>query len=250
MRITTSKFTIGMALAVLFGTALLGACAGNGSASTLRDVNNPDQETIMVTGTGQATGTPDLAIVTLGVEVGDSDLQAALDQVNKDMRAVSAALGDVGIAQKDMQTSAFDVRQEQPRDPQTGEPTGEITFIVTNLLTVQVHEIDQVGEVVGAALDAGANQVSNLSFTFEDANALESQARQLAAQNARDKAEELADALGVSVGTPIQIQETGAAPRPQTLQPEAALAAGGGPVISPGQLSVNVQVSVTFRLEP
>ncbi len=248
MKTRTSKLAAALGAVVLMGSALLSACAQNGTASALSGVNNSNQETIIVTGTGQAKGTPDLAIVTLGVEVRNSDLGTALDQVDSKMSAVSSALGDMGIAQKDMQTSTFDVRQEQPRNPQTGELTGEITFVVTNLLTAQIHEIDQVGEVVGAALDAGANEVTNLSFTFQDSQALESEARKLAAQNAQDKANELADALGVTVGPPIQIQESGVSPLPLTVQAQPTLG-GGGPAISPGQLSVTVQVSVTFQLE-
>jgi uncharacterized protein YggE len=249
MNMRNSRLAAALGAAMLVGSALLSACAPNGSASALSEVNNSNQDTIVVTGTGQAKGTPDLAIVTLGVEARDSDLQTALDQVNSKMSAVSSALSDMGIAQQDMQTSTFDVRQEQPRNPQTGELTGEITFVVTNLLTAQIHQIDQAGEVVGAALDAGANEVTNLSFTFQDSQELESEARKMAAQNAQDKANELAAALGVSVGPPIQIQETGATPRPETVQAQAALG-GGGPTISPGQLSVTVQVSVTFRLQP
>jgi uncharacterized protein YggE len=249
MRMRTHKLTLGMAVLVLLGSTALSACATNGGASSLADVDNADQETIVVIGTGQASGVPDLAIVTLGVEVRGTDLQAALDQVSQKMAAISAALSDMGIAEKDMQTSTYDVRQEQPRNPQTGELTGEITFVATNLLTVQIRNIDQAGEVVGAALNAGANEVTSLSFTFEDPQALESEARQMAAENAQHKAQELADALGVSVGAPIQIQESGAVPQPGVVQAQAALG-GGGPVISPGQLFVSVQVSVTFRLEP
>lgn len=239
-----------LVLLSLSATLLLGACARPGSAAPAAQQQEGVQEIITVTGIGEVRGTPDLAVVTLGVEVRDEDLQSALDQVNATMTEVTEALTEEGIDDEDMQTQAFDVRQEKPRDPQTGEPTGETTFVVSNLLNVQIRDIDEVGEFVGAALDAGANQVVNLNFALEDPASLRSQARQLAAENALDKAEELADALGVRAGPPLQIREGGTVrPQIEAVEAEAALGRGGGPVISPGQLSISVHVSVTFQLE-
>jgi uncharacterized protein YggE len=240
----------GLILLTLVGGLLLSACAVEGSAAPGRQQDDGLEELIVVTGTGEVQGAPDLGVVTLGVEVRDEDLQTALDQVNEIMSDVTDAISDEGIDDEDMQTQAFDVRQEEPRDPETGELTGDTSFVVSNLLNVHIRDIDQVGEIVGAALDAGANRVVDLNFALEDLAGLRSQARRLAAENARDKAEELAQALGVTAGPPLQIRESAAvSPQIEAFEAEAALGRGGGPVISPGQLSVRAQVSVTFRLE-
>ncbi len=208
-----------------------------------------DARTLTVTGTGDASGTPDVAYIQLGVEIRDADITAAVEQANSTMDEVRAALANQGIPAEDMQTAQFNVSQDQPRDPQTGEITGAATYIVTNMLQVKVSDIAQIGPAIQAALDAGANQVYGLTFGLNDPNALLSDARANAVADAQARAEDLASAFGVTLGGPLRITEGGQggqSPQPYALQAQGI--GGGGPSISPGQLSVTVQVSVTFEI--
>jgi uncharacterized protein YggE len=232
----------------LMGAVLLSACAPAGPQAAA----TPQPHTIAVTGEGQAFGAPDVANVSLGVSVTNTDVGAAVSQANDVMNRITSALGSLGIDTKDIQTTYYNVWPEQPINPQTGEPSGPTKYHVDSTLQVKVRKIDQTGAVIQKALDSGANTVNGLSFSIDDPKPLQSQARKAAVDDARQRAAELAAALGVTVGDPISVSETiNAVPQPQIFAAEAAKGLGGGGVpVSTGQLSVDVQVEVTFALKP
>lgn len=214
------------------------------------DIPQPGgQRTISVTGTGTASGSPDIAFIELGVEIRDANIGTAVEQSNTTMDAVIAALSEFGIPAENIQTTQFSVWQDQPVDPATGLPAEEFTYVVTNIVRIRVTQIDQISDVIQTALDAGANRVFGLTFGLDDPAALESTARDQAVADARVRAEALAAAFGVALGEPLSITE-GFLNQPGPLFARAEGLGGGGPSISEGQLSVQVQVTVTFAIAP
>ena len=205
--------------------------------------------TITVTGTGSASGTPDIAVVQLGVELRNTDLGEALASVNTTMDAVIAALEAQGIAREDIQTANFSVYQDAGVQPLGAEAASELRFVVSNIVSVKVRDLSQISAVIQAALDAGANNVHGLNFGLDDPDALESEARALAVADAQARAQALADAFGVTLGAPLRIEEgvSGAIPLPRLATMEAAVGSAA-PVISEGQLSVTMQVTVVFEI--
>lgn len=248
-RMQRSALPILVGLSIL-GGLVLGACGG--TTPTAGSAIQPREHTIAVTGQGEAYGEPDVANVSLGVSITNADVGRAVSQANQTMADISKALGEIGIDAKDIQTTNYNVWPQQKVDPQTGESDGSTIYHVDSSLQVKVREIGQAGQVIQKALDAGANSVNGLSFGIDDPKPLESEARTAAIDDARQRASELADALGVKVGDPIQVDEsTSGGPVPYALGAEAAKGLGGGQVpISTGQLSVSVQVNVTFQLLP
>lgn len=236
------------AVLAVVGAMLLGAC---GSALP-QAAATPQPHTIVVTGEGQAFGEPDIAYVSLGVSATNVDVGLAVSQANDAMDRITAALGSLGIDAKDIQTTYYNVWPEQPINPETGEAAGPTKYHVDSTLQVKVRQIDQAGDVIQKALDSGANTVNGLSFSIDDPKPLQTEARKAAVDDARQRATELASALGVSVGDPMTVSETiNAVPQPQVFAAEAAKGLGGGGVpISTGQLSVDIQVQVTFALNP
>jgi len=217
----------------------------------------PDQaaRTIQVTGTGSASGSPDVVLVQLGVQLFATDLGQALSDANATMDAVIAALTEQGIAAEDIRTTNFSIYQEgsyPPPQPMEGEqqPETQSRYVVNNVVEVKVRDLSQISAVLQAALDAGANNVYGLTFGLEDAAALEAEARTLAVEDARARAQALADAFGLEVGDPISIRE-GGQDQPGFRAFDAAAGLGGaGPVISEGQLAVTMQVTVVFEMVP
>jgi uncharacterized protein YggE len=239
-----------LALSVV-GAQVLGACGAAAPAAAPAPTPAAPEHTIEVTGQGQAFGAPDVAYVSLGISVTNADVGQAVSRANQVMADITKALGQAGIDPKDIQTTNYNVWPEQKTDPVTNEPSGPPVYHVDSSLQVKVREITNAGKAIQMGLDAGANTVNGLSFGIDDPKPLQSQARASAIDDARQKASELADALGVKLGNPIQVNET-SGPSPVALKAiDAAQALGGGQVpISTGQLSVSVSVDVTFELLP
>jgi uncharacterized protein YggE len=234
--------------------AALGVLALSGCASPA--VAQPTSETphtISVTGNGVAYGTPDLATVQIGVQSRSPDAGQAVDENTGRMNALVAALKGLGLEEKDIQTTNFSVYPQQDYDPQTGQPTGKVTYIVDNTVSLTVRDLNQVGEVLGQATGAGANNIYGISFGVSDPAKLEADARAKAMADAKARAEQLAQAAGVTLDTPMTISEyLSGGPIPYAVD-NVALADGRGsaaPVpVSAGQLQVNMQVNVTYIIK-
>ena len=210
---------------------------------------NSVANTISVGGVGEASGTPDMAIIELGVDMSAEDVGTAFTQVNDVMAAITAALSDLGIDEKDIQTSSFNIYTQDNYSPD-GQITGR-SYRAQNTVRITVHDVAQTADVINAAVGAGANNVYNLTFGVADTAELEAQARVDAVANARERAEQLATALGLAVGAPISIAENiGGSIGPQPLFAAAnfAVAEAGGAQINQGQFAVTVQVAVVFAL--
>ncbi len=247
---------VAIAMALVTGCA---AIAGGGGGGVPVPTPQPGAgylpNTISVSGYGEATGAPDIAYVMLGVNVVDPDVGDAVVKAGQAMQRVQEAMEQAGVAPEDIQTVNYSVWPEDRYDPQTGQPTGERVYHVDNMLNIKVRDLDQVGEIIEAGLSAGANAVNGLSFGVEDTKALEEEARREAVSDARARAEQIAETLGVKLGAPVMVTEGyGSFPIP-TYYPMVAADAmgvgGGGAAapISPGQLTVSMGVSVVFSID-
>lgn len=207
-------------------------------------------DTISVSGVGEAFGRPDLATVQVGVSVTNADVGDAVAESNARMEAITAALVEMGVSAGDIQSTNFSVWPEDRYDPQTGQPTGERVYHVDSTVVAKVRQIDRAGEAIEVALDAGANNVYGLGFSIDDTADLEAQARALAIEDARERAEQLAEEFGVGLGEVVTINEASYGP-PMTYSPAVGGMGGGGgaPPISEGTLALNVTVNVTYAIE-
>lgn len=205
---------------------------------------------ITVTGYGSAFGAPDIVMLGLGVEIVNTDIVAAMDETTARMNAVTDALKAGGVAAEDIRTDHYSIYQDYGYSPAPmGETPGQPQYRVSVGVTVTVRETETVGELLAAAVQAGANMVNYLQFDIEDRAGLEAEARNLAVADAQSRADLLAAALGLSVGEPLTITEGG------NVYPVPGLGGGGGAAyaeaapISQGTLRVDMQVTITFALQ-
>ena len=209
-----------------------------------------DRRIVTVVGIGKASATPDIARVTLGVDVIKPQLNPALAEVNTKTANVIAAIKKVGIADKDIRTLEFSVFPQQSYGP-TGP--GPITgYRVTNSVRVTVRDLSKVGALLDSATNVGANTVSNLTFTLEDDATMQTDARTNAIKDAKTKAVALAKEAGVELGQVMMISEAATSSPFPILQNSAMAAAqngGGGAEIAPGLQDISVQVQVTYELK-
>lgn len=196
--------------------------------------------TIRVTGRAHHEVAPDQATITLGVHDRARTARAATDANNEHMARITAALRSRGIAERDIQTSMFQVNEDYDA---RGRVNG---FVVTNLVTITVDDLKRTGEILDAAVSAGANQVHGVSFGLADPHGSEQQALEQAMADARKRGEVLAKSAAGSLGDVIGI-DTVYAP---TFQPRVfgSMAEGADVPISPGTLESDVEVTVLFAL--
>jgi uncharacterized protein YggE len=209
----------------------------------------PFRRTVTVVGMGRASAAPDIARVTLGADVISKSLSAAVSDVNQRTTAITAALREQGVEDRDIRTAEFNVFPQQEYGPNGPGPiTG---YRVVNLMRVTIRDLDKAGDILEQAVAAGANNVQGLTFTIEDARPVEAEARRDAMADARFKAEALAGDAGVQVGPVLTISEivSGGGPIPLAVMQAAEGMGGGGVSVSPGMQDVSVQVQVTYALE-
>jgi uncharacterized protein YggE len=203
--------------------------------------------TVSVSGHGSVNVPPDTASVTIGVDVIKRTLDEAQETATVQATAVIEALKDAGISAEDIRTSQFNVNILRDNSA-NANPTAITGFKITNQLRVTVRDIDQLGELLEAAVSAGANSIYGIGFFVDDRTAATSEARIAAVEDARIKAEELASAAGMTLG-PVVAMSEGVAPITYGMAGGGAGGAGGGAVpVEPGAAPVAVDVTMVFAL--
>lgn len=209
--------------------------------------------TITVLGEGKVKIKPDIARTNIGVEVLKPTVAEARKANKEIVDAIFAALKEQGIAEKDIQTSGFSVYAE--RFGANGPlPEDKVSYRVSNSVTINVRDLDKVGEVLDAAIKAGANNIYGIDFSLADPKPVLAEARKSASADAKVKAEQLAQINGVKVGRIISISEMGSGggapyPVPVTNVGFSNSAVGaGGPQIAPGELDVTTNLQVVFEI--
>lgn len=209
-----------------------------------------EDRSIMVSGTGEVTARPDMAEVDLAVVTEAKEASAALDQNNRSVKQLFATLKSQGVAEKDIQTTQFNVSPKYESHRNTGEPPRIVGYTVTNQVHVKVRQLSQLGELLDAAVGSGANRIQGIRFQVSNRDELLDAARKDAVAHARHTAQLLVKAAGAELGPVTSIREiTFGGPQPLAMR-EAADIAGSAVPIAPGQQSILVQVTLTFLLKP
>ncbi len=211
------------------------------------------QNTIQVNGSGTAFGAPDIAHIEIGYEIADEDLNHAFEQTSTTLYAIRDAVLALDIASEDIQTRGLSLWVDERYVGPDQEP--QRLYRLSNAFRLTIRDIERVADVIDASVQAGANNIYGLQYGIADTDALEEQARARAAADAKARAANLAALFGNTVGEPIHISEFsgasyGSARLEALAMADAGIGSGGGGPIEAGQLSVRVDLSVTFHLLP
>jgi uncharacterized protein YggE len=239
------NFAAGIATALLLVAVVqvAGISAGQGThwLATANAAEGPNR-TITVVGEGTATAKPDLARLSIGVETFAPKATEATKENNDKMTGIINTLKDLGIADKDIQTTNYSINPEY--SSQKGE-TNQITgYRVSDTVQVTVRNLDNIGTVLDQVTQAGANNIFGISFGIENPATLQAEARAKAFADAQARAEDLAKLGGVQLGEILSISEsTGGGPVPvaNTLSSAAP--------IQPGQTEVHTQIQVIYAIQ-
>jgi len=236
----------GLIVAALMAAVVVVATGCSG-ARAATEASLPGR-TITVVGSGTASGAPDVAEVTLGIESRDPSVQVAAEANAEAMSGIIAALKSLGIAEKDIQTANYSIYTERkPMDERELTEAAEVTYVVSNQVRVKVRDLSKLSDVLDEAVIAGANSVYGIGFTVDDPSALEAEARAKAVEDAGKRAQSLADLAGVGVGQILTISEVIGSSFPVAYA-ESARGMGVPTPVEPGELEVGMTVQVTYAI--
>jgi uncharacterized protein YggE len=189
---------------------MVSACGSSQSIPT--PTSTPEPRIISVSGSGKVFLTPDMATISIGVHNEDENASRAVEGNNAQAQSVIEVLLEMGVEEDDIQVSNFNIFAEQ-RNDQNGNQASTV-YIVDNTVFVTVRELDNLGEIMGTVVEAGANSIFGIQPDIADKTQALSEARRAAVENAQTKAKELALAAGVTLGEVQSINESGGAPIP------------------------------------
>jgi len=196
----------------------------------------PPATTITVTGNGSVTTVPDRATFGFTIETRAKTATAALAQNSDDATAVIAALKAAGVTSANLQTSQVSL---MPQTSQDG--TTIVGYVASNSVTVRTG-LDRAGQIVDAAVRAGANGVSGPNLDVSDQSTLYRDALHKAVDDAKLKAQSIAAAAGLSLGNAQSIVEGGSA----TPLPIADKLSAAGAPIEAGTQEIQASVTITY----
>ncbi len=242
-----SKLIIALMLVITLSLGIFTGTLMKGEEKVLATtIENSDRKTVSASGEGVVRVTPDIAIVSLGVETNDKEMTKAQSANKEQMNEIMAELKNLGIQDKDIQTDNYSVYPEYDWNNNTQIFRG---YKVVNTVSVKVRNIDDTGKVLDAVAAKGANRLNGIRFAVEETEKLYEQALKLAVKNAEEKAKVMTGEFGISKLTPVKIAERsqGYSPLYDSGIYEMEMAAGRSTPISTGQMEIRASVDVSFE---
>ncbi len=202
--------------------------------------------TIAVSGTGEVKGIPDTLVVELGISLVRPDVSSATADAAVLANEVIEALIEKGVVREDIQTTNYSV---YPEYRYTNEVERLIGYRVSNTIKVRIRPVESAGEAIDAAVAAGGDEtvVNGVSFDIEQNQELIEAAREAAWNDAKTKAEQLAELAGIDLGEVVTITESVSQPSPVYMD-YARTAAELSTAIEPGRQSVTIVLEVVFAI--
>lgn len=208
--------------------------------------------TLVVTGTAGISLKADMATIEIGAMTRGKTMGEAHQQNAAIMEKVIAEMEKLGIAKEDVHTSQYNVYFEQDNSISSSvQHVISGNYVVTNMLQITIRDIGKVSQAIDAAAAAGANNVYNLTFQSSASKEGYHQALREAVNDAKAKAEVLAQSAGYTLGSVLKIESNDSMGTPYgagSLRAYDAAEAKATPILS-GDVTVSAWVVLTFSLK-
>lgn len=214
---------------------------------------------ISVSGDGEVFAVPDTATFSITIQEEAKEVKDAQGVATKKGNDIIAYLKKEGIDEKDIQTTDYSVypQYDYTNSACTRDycPPGKQVlrgFQVSQTLTVKVRDTKKAGDLLSGVGTRGVSSVSGLSFTIDDQDALEAEARDKAIAKAKAKAEVLAESLGVRIVRVVGFSEGGGGQmyyaKAMTMDAMGGAESAPAPEIPVGQNKIISNVTVTYEI--
>jgi len=215
---------------------------------------------VSVSGEAEVFAVPDTAEFTFSVQEEADTAGEVQQRVAEKADAVLAALADAGVEERDIKTVSYNMQPKYRFEPEVCPQFGQCNrervqdgFTLDQSVRVTVRDMDQAGSLIASVSELEVARVGGLSFTIDDEEAVQAEARALAIEDARAKAEELAEDLGVTFVRIVSFHENNTpVPFMRAATSDVALGLGGAEVkeavVPVGENQVTSVVTITYEI--
>jgi uncharacterized protein len=216
--------------------------------------------TITVNGQAEIKVAPDEVFLTIGVETNNIDIARARAENDTRVKAIVDAAARLGVRAEHVKTEFLDI---QPRYKDDYDRRTFLGYFARRSLSITLRDVASFESVLSSVLNAGANYVHGIDFRTTELRKHRDAARAAAIKAAREKAADMAAALEVTIGAPVNVSEgqsgwwspysswwggRGGGQMLQNVMLDRGSPGGAEDALVPRQISVSATVSVTFEL--
>ncbi len=208
--------------------------------------------TISVSGTGETRVSADAAVISLGVSARNREVLKAQQQVNQNIAAIRKALLEEKIPEENIHTEFINIYATYDYSNDLEQLAA---YHAGSTLAIRVNDMEKVGKIIDVCFAAGANTLNGISFSATDTEEAKAVALKKAVEDARKKAEILAEASGQKITGIQSISEGGVYSFENNIGNVYARGtammeeADAGTVVQSAKLVVSASVSITFTVE-
>ena len=238
-----SKSTVLLAVALILCVAFIFAKFSFPPVINVSEAGKDTKNTVSTNGDAIISVVPDMAVITLGVENQNKNLQKAYAENKAKMNVILKELEKLGVDKKDIKTDQFNVNPSYDWSNNTNRITG---YQISNTVTVNVRKIDDTGKILESAVLNQSNAIRGIGFKIADDSKAYQDALKQALKNAEDKAKVIAGGNGEKKLTLLSVKEnTANNPEPVYTEMKTRNEAAGAPVQT-GTQEVHASVIVEF----
>ena len=214
----------------------------------VNNYNTNKSDLFQAEGQGSVSQVPDLVTISFGVTKSSSTVSDAQNQTNEAINSILKNLKNLGVSEKDLKTTNYSVNPNY-----SFEGVARITgYTVTQNIDLKIKDIKNTNRLIDAITGNGGNLIGQVQFGFDDKTKakLENKARKEAVGNAKEKAQNLANAAGVRLGKIINVTESqDNFPRPIPFESaKAGIQETPTTNITPGENSIKISVTLTYEI--
>lgn len=217
---------------------------------------------ITVSGEGEVLAVPDIATFDYTVREVADNVEAAQAEATSKSNRVIAILEEKGIEDADIKTTNYNIQpryewQQEACLPGQDCRGGRNVIVgqeVSQTVEVKVRDTEKAGEILSEIGQQEVSNVSSLRFSIDDEDVLKTEARELAINEAMEKAEKLATQLGVKIEGVVSFHEDQGYDYPMGMGGDAsyrseAVMMDSAPELPSGENAVTTRVSITFEIK-
>ncbi len=214
------------------------------TTTTMMAQNPLPPNTIDVTGEGIVRVVPDEVTINIRVENTGENTKTLKEQNDATISEVLKFLKKMDIDDKDVKTEYMNLSKNYDYNSKT------YTFAANQSLSVKLRDLKKYEPVMKGLIDTGINRIDGVEFSSSNNEALKSQARKKAIENAKMKAKEYVSVLNQTIGKAVSISEFNNSVGPQPMYKMAMDSSGGGAeqTIALGEMEIRTSVNVSFLL--